>query len=222
MANPSTIAITGTGSGFGWSLAESALSRAADLISIGRSHHPESQKKIDCDLREAAQGLRLGADEELPRIDLLVLNAYEFGFARRSMDITSQELLRHFEINVIGQREVLDHFLTVASLERVAIVSSGAAQRGYEGWLSYCVGKAAFDSLIRVYSKEFPETNFFSISPGVISTPMNFRLREAPDAREFGWFEKLQSPKETGKTADEFLSLCLDSQPESGSWTALA
>lgn len=222
MSKHSTIAITGTGSGFGWSLAESVLSREADLISIGRSHHPKALIKVDCDLREAAQGLSLRADEKLPRIDLLVLNAYEFGSARRSKDTTSQELLRHFEINVIGQREVLDHFLTRASLERVAIVSSGAAHRGYEGWLSYCVGKAAFDSLIRVYSKEFPETNFFSISPGVISTPMNFRLREAPDAREFGWFEKLQSPREAGRAAEDFLSLCLDAPPESGSWTALA
>jgi len=222
MSKHSTIAITGTGSGFGWSLAESALSRKADLISIGRSHHPKALLNIDCDLSEVAQGLRLRADQKLPRIDLLVLNAYEFGSAKRSTDVTSQELLRHFEINVIGQREVLDHFLTLASLDRVAIVSSGAARRGYQGWLSYCVGKAAFDSLIRVYSEEFPETNFFSISPGVISTPMNFRLREAPDAREFSWFDKLQAPKEAGRTAGEFLSLCLDSPPESGSWTALA
>lgn len=216
-----TIAITGTGSGFGWNLAEAALSREAEFISAGRSHHPKSTENIHCDLDEQGQGSLFEFGISIEHLDLLILNAYAFDSAQLSSDVTSEEMLRHFTQNVIGQRAILDQFLAKFTIEKVAVVSSGAAHKGYAGWLNYCVGKAAFDSLIRVYAEENLDTKFFSISPGVISTPMNRRLRESREASQFSWLEKLKSPRDAFSTAEAFLRLCLDSELQSGSWTAV-
>ena len=63
------------------------------------------------------------------------------------------------------------------STDTVIGISSGAAQKAYDGWLSYCITKAAFKQMISCYALENTQTHFASVSPGPVKTKMQETLR---------------------------------------------
>ena len=69
-------------------------------------------------------------------------------------------------------------------------ISSGAAIKNYDGWLNYCVTKSAFRSMFLQYQKDLPKLNFKLISPGILSTRMNEKIKDLdvsiyPDMKKF-------------------------------------
>ena len=69
-------------------------------------------------------------------------------------------------------------------------ISSGAATKNYDGWLNYCVTKAAFRSMLLQYQKDMPKLNFKLISPGILKTDMNKKIKAVdinkyPDMKKF-------------------------------------
>ena len=56
-------------------------------------------------------------------------------------------------------------------------VSSGAAIKNYDGWLNYCATKSAFRSMFLQYQKDLPKFNFILISPGILNTNMNKKIK---------------------------------------------
>jgi benzil reductase ((S)-benzoin forming) len=84
-----------------------------------------------------------------------------------------------------------DAFLRAANRSAVrgtwVVISSGAAHKVYEGWSSYCAGKAAVEHWVRTAGAEQARRGgcrVLSVRPGVIDTAMQDRIR-ATDARDF-------------------------------------
>jgi NAD(P)-dependent dehydrogenase (short-subunit alcohol dehydrogenase family) len=63
----------------------------------------------------------------------------------------------------------------------LAMISSGAATRVYEGWSAYGAGKAALDHWVRTVGAEQERRGgrcrVLAVAPGVVETPMQERVR---------------------------------------------
>ena len=64
-------------------------------------------------------------------------------------------------------------------------ISSGAARNAYEGWSSYCAGKAALDHWVRTVGREQVRRGgrcrVLAIAPGVVATAMQEQIRTTPE-----------------------------------------
>lgn len=76
-------------------------------------------------------------------------------------------------------------------------ISSGAARTAYAGWGVYCAAKAAVERLTEVVALEEPALRCLAVSPGVIDTDMQARIRRAT-AEEFPQVEKFRQLKADG------------------------
>ena len=78
----------------------------------------------------------------------------------------------------------------------VVNISSGAANKPYQGWGSYCSGKAALKMASQVMAFENPGMRVLSYAPGVIDTPMQAEVRSSSEeafpslSRFVGLFEQ--------------------------------
>ncbi|HEX2577603.1 MAG TPA: SDR family NAD(P)-dependent oxidoreductase, partial [Aquihabitans sp.] len=61
-------------------------------------------------------------------------------------------------------------------------VSSGAARTSYEGWSVYGATKAAVEHLTDVVALEEPDVACHAVSPGVVETDMQVRIRTLDEA----------------------------------------
>jgi NAD(P)-dependent dehydrogenase (short-subunit alcohol dehydrogenase family) len=84
-------------------------------------------------------------------------------------------------------------------------VGSGAAGSVYEGWTSYCAGKAASDHWVRVAAAEQKRRGsrctIASIAPGVVETEMQRRIR-ASSERDFPDLARFQELFDKGILRD--------------------
>ena len=72
------------------------------------------------------------------------------------------------EINVWSNKVLLDLlFKTDIQIDQVVGISSKAALRSTPGWGPYCMSKAALDMLMNIYAKEYPDTHFSALAPGI-------------------------------------------------------
>lgn len=124
---------------------------------------------------------------------------------------TRNVLLNSAAAQVLGQA-----FLhAVADLDceqHLMMLSSGAAQRPYEGESSYCAGKAAIDHWVQVVGLEqerrTPGCRVISVAPGSVDTAMQAELRSCDDevlpyARRFRELEAnggLSKPEDVART----------------------
>ena len=60
---------------------------------------------------------------------------------------------------------------------KILLVSLQAQQKNYDGWLNYCISKSAFRAMFLQYQKDLPELRFKLISPGILKTEMNKKLK---------------------------------------------
>lgn len=123
------------------------------------------------------------------RFDLCILNAGKLGSINKAANIRYEDLEESLKLNVIANKIIIDKLMKVGCRYFVAI-SSGAATKNYDGWLEYCVSKAALRSLINQYQKEYQTVRFVLLSPGILATDMNKTIKEAdistfPDMRKF-------------------------------------
>ena len=61
---------------------------------------------------------------------------------------------------------------------RVIQISSGAAEKAFQGWGAYCAGKAGLNMLTRVLAEEETAVTMLAIKPGVLDTQMQAVVRE--------------------------------------------
>lgn len=121
--------------------------------------------------------------------DLCILNAGTLGSIAKAQEITYQSFQKSLSINLVSNKIIMDRLLSLGCVNFIAI-SSGAAKKNYDGWLEYCVGKAALRSLFIQYQKDNPNAQFRLISPGILLTKMNKSILAAdnssfPDMEKF-------------------------------------
>jgi benzil reductase ((S)-benzoin forming) len=115
---------------------------------------------------------------------ILVNNAGLIGPLDRFIDAPIESSTNVIEVNLIAVMNLCYSFLHNVTEKRTVInISSGAATRSIPGWAAYCASKAAVDRFSETVQNEINENGqahrIFSVSPGVIDTPMQEAIRGA-------------------------------------------
>lgn len=196
--------ITGASRGLGAGLARAFAARGLLLGLCARSAPAlEDGPRVvarQLDVADAAAVERFCADVavRLGPIDLWINNAAVLDPMGPVRSVDAAEAGRALDVSVGGVLHGTQAFVRhVRSTGRRGVlvnVSSGAARTAYAGWGVYCAAKAAVERLTEVVALEEPSVRCLAVSPGVIDTDMQARIRRAtPD--EFPQVEKFRQLK---------------------------
>ncbi|MGB0722855.1 MAG: SDR family NAD(P)-dependent oxidoreductase [Gammaproteobacteria bacterium] len=199
MTAPSHTLITGTSSGLGHALARTLRDR-------GWRVHGCSRRGCDLkgihdrvmDLTDAASVARELAAllEDVPRLDLVVLNAGILGEIRDLTETPLEDVKEVMEVNVWANKSVMDALHAWGRpVGQIIMISSGAAVLGNRGWGGYALSKATLNMLARLYAHEFPNTHIAAVAPGLIGTAMMDYLCEDADAERFPALKRLRDAR---------------------------
>lgn len=201
------VLMTGVGSGLGLALARCLLDGGAEVASLGRSYpsvlaeQPRSRHvavdfsrldQIDAALGELCEGSSC--------FDLVLLNA---GVLPPMADIGETSLATIngvMDVNTWANKVLLDGLRARAiEVRQVVAISSGAAVRGNRGWNAYALSKAALNMLMQLYAREWTDTHFCSLAPGLVDTGMQDYLctRSAAQVQRFPSLARIQAARGT-------------------------
>lgn len=223
-----TVLITGVSSGVGHALAAHYLDRRDRVLGLSRRSPEdllgrENFRFESLDLREFDQ-IAAALDRllnGLDRVDLVVLNAGVLGYFGDVAEAPLENLKETMDVNVWSNKVLLDGlFASGCQSPQVVAISSGAAVNGNRGWAGYSVSKAALNMLVRLYSRERPETHFTALAPGTIDTAMMKELCSRPPDERYPSVDALRSKRNTAETpppeeAAERLAAAFARLPES-------
>ena len=186
MNNNRSIVITGASSGLGECLYKS-FSKSFNVINISRTMSI-SENNIVTNF-ENLSDLKQKLEINQVKHDLCILNAGTMGNIKSAINITDKEFLETLKVNVVANKIIIDWSILNGCKHFIGI-SSGAATKNYDGWMNYCVTKSAFRSMLLQYQKDLPKLNFKLISPGILSTNMNKKIKAIdpalyPDMNKF-------------------------------------
>lgn len=200
-----TILITGSSRGIGKALAEKYLDQGHTVYGLSRSNHEDLKDRknffhqaldlSDFDgILETVPGFLGGID----RINLMILNAGILNTVKDLRDTTLEEIRKVMDINVWSNKLLIEAcFQTVKNIDQVVAISSGASVSGSRGWNAYALSKAALNMLIDLYSKEYVNTHFCALAPGIVDTDMQDYISDLPDAVDYPVVQKLKKAKNT-------------------------
>ena len=201
MNNYRAIVITGASSGLGECLYQS-FSQNYKVINISRTISASEYNIISKfeDLLELKKKLNTNKIKH----QLCILNAGTMGSIGSACLISDEDFMEALKVNVLANKIIIDWSISNGCKYFIGI-SSGAATKNYDGWLNYCVTKSAFRSMLLQYHKDFPKLNFRLISPGVLNTYMNKKIKALdvtlyPDMSKFH-----QTPAVNPKKAAELI-----------------
>ena len=186
MNEKKALVITGASSGLGKCLYKS-FSKSYNVINISRSKSA-CEYNIITNLKDLS-GLKQKLEMNKVKHDLCILNAGTMGSIGSACEISDEDFLESLKINVLANKIIIDWSILNGCKYFIGI-SSGAAIKNYDGWLNYCVTKSAFRSMLLQYQKDLPKLNFKLISPGILNTAMNKKIKSLnvdlyPDMNKF-------------------------------------
>ncbi len=173
MNKKKSIVITGASSGLGECLNKS-FSKSYEVVNISRTISA-SKHNLLVNLQDLPN-LKKKLEKQTFKNDLCILNAGTLGTIGSANTISDKEFMEAFNINVLANKIIIDWCILNGCKFFIGI-SSGAAVKNYDGWLNYCVTKAAFRSMLLQYQKDLPKLKFKLISPGILSTEMNKKIK---------------------------------------------
>lgn len=214
--------ITGASSGIGAALAASVPLRDAHVFDISRSggaptagagiHAPEH---VPADLADpaawaAVEGhlvAQLGGFSGSHAV--FVHNAGVIDPIGPAGRVASEAYRRSVLLNGAAPQALGHAFLRAVDgfdgRAHLLLLSSGAASTPYEGWSAYCAGKAAVDQWVRTVGLEqearHDGVQVLAISPGVVATPMQERIR-ATDEAAFPHVQRFKDLHDAGELRD--------------------
>jgi benzil reductase ((S)-benzoin forming) len=198
--------ITGASSGIGAALAATVPFDDAHVMDISRSGGAPGTEHLPADLSDPAAWsaveahlvARLGGFTGRRAIFVHSAGTIQpMGFAG---EVDSTAYHRNVVLNSAAPQALGHAFLRAAATfdgeRHLLMLSSGAASSPYEGWSSYCAGKAAVDHWIRTAGREQARrpgggTRCVAVAPGVVATPMQEAIR-AMSEDEFPAVEKFR------------------------------
>jgi NAD(P)-dependent dehydrogenase (short-subunit alcohol dehydrogenase family) len=202
-----SIFITGNSKGIGYGLTDEPLNRGWSVYGLSRSgcHNLAGDiHDIQCNL--ANQSVITPALEnlfgDLKYLDLVILNAGVLGEIRDLSKTPLDSIKNVMDINVWSNKLILDWlFNNGVHIDQVIAISSGVAIKGYNGWASYSISKAVFKELIELYARQYSDTHFISLAPGLVDTAMQEYIRDESrvPANEFPSVQKFREAFATGK-----------------------
>ena len=201
MNKKKSITITGASSGLGECLLNS-FSKSYSIINISRTRS-KCEYNIVNDFKDLL-GLKRKLEKNKIEHHLCILNAGTMGSIASAFEVNHEEFLDALKINVLANKIIIDWSISNGCKYFIGI-SSGAALKNYDGWLNYCVTKSSFRSMLLQYQKDIPKLNFKLISPGILRTEMNKKIKSVdvnkyPDMKKFH-----QTPAEEPQKAAELI-----------------
>lgn len=207
-----TYFITGTSKGIGKALAGFLLESSSDHVyGYARSlasfnsrayHHTE----IDLSLPSSLADFKFpdtGSDKVV-----LINNAGLIKPIKRVGQQDFQELASQMNVNILAPIQLCNQFVKQFGNKKELLVlnmSSGAASNAVDGWSSYCASKAAIDIYSETLQLEFLKDDIkgkvFSISPGVVDTPMQVEIRSSEES-QFNRLEHFKNLKNNSELAN--------------------
>jgi benzil reductase ((S)-benzoin forming) len=104
------------------------------------------------------------------------------------------------DVNVWANKILIETlFREVKKIQQVVAVSSGAAVSGARGWNAYSLSKATLNMLINLYAKEYTDTHFCALAPGLVDTGMQDYIYSLEDHDKYPVVQYLKEAKGTGK-----------------------
>ncbi len=223
--------ITGTSRGIGEGIARALLRPGNTVFALARHDNPELKKAAEAAGAElyfhkvdVSEGRQIDEvmDAVFGRIDFqaavgvyLVNNAGVLQPIGPVETHSPQDDEFHMRVNLLAPMHFTGSFISRTGSFKgrkvVATISSGAAQRPYHGWITYCSGKAGIEMFTRVVGLEQQQAEspviVYAIAPGIVDTQMQAEVRQASDtqfrdrAKFLRYHEKgyLASTEETGR-----------------------
>jgi len=187
--------ITGASSGIGAALAETMPFGDARVIDISRSGGASGVEHLCADLMDPSSWEAVG---EHLRAELSMFAGSRVVFVHcagtlEPIGFAGEVDFLAYRRNVLlnsAAPQALGHAFLAASAGRecarhLVLISSEAARTPYEGWSSYCAGKAAVEQWVRVVGAEqrrrLHGCQIIAINPGAVATPM---LEQIPKVDE--------------------------------------
>ena len=171
------VLITGSSSGLGKHLVRNFLDIGCNTIGISRSKSEETDYVCNFKSSESIRETLNVALRDVDKIDYLFLNAGTLGTIEKAAKVCNEELATVFQVNLFANKLILDTIInSPIRLNKVILISSGASLKAYDGWLSYCLTKAALNQLARCYAIENSDIKFISLAPGIIQTKMQDQI----------------------------------------------
>lgn len=196
--------ITGASRGLGAGLARVFASRGLGLGLCSRAAPAlaDGPRVVarQVDVADAAAVDRFCADvaARLGPIDLWINNAALLDPMGPVRGVDPAEAARALSVSVLGvlhgTQAYARHVRATGRTGVLVNVSSGAARTAYAGWGVYCASKAAVERLTEVVALEEPALRCLAVSPGVLDTDMQARIRRATP-EEFPQVEKFRQLK---------------------------
>lgn len=205
--------VTGTTRGLGAAFAARiAADRGNELIAFARA--PDGAVpggwRVEADLADSA-ALARACERAAARMRgkrhakaVLINNAGIVSPVGPLDQVDAAELERSLAVNLLAPMLLMRWFLGATAevpLRRIINISSGAARRPIFGWGAYCSAKAGLDMASRTVALECEARGLavevVSLAPGVIDTPMQGLVREAPPER-FPDVERFRAMKAEG------------------------
>lgn len=204
------VLVTGNSSGLGRGFSEVFLERGWRVYGISRrgcTGLAGDLHDVTCDLGDAdaiAPALARLLDA-VDRLDLVILNAGVLGPIRDLAETpvaTVEEVMR---VNVWANKRILDWLLArPLPVDRVVLISSGAAVVGHRGWGAYALSKATLNMLTQLYAHEFADSQLLALAPGLVDTAMQGVLCDPArtDAQRFPSLERLRAARGSAAMPD--------------------
>ena len=212
------IIITGVSSGIGKELALDYLNKGEVVIGIGRTNviSHENYRFMECDLGQPESLKKLQFDFSTCESLTLINNAGAVGRIERLSEQKNSDVEEVITLNTIAPMLLTQKILKEFPLDKeltLINISSGAGKRAIPSWASYCASKAALDIFSQTVLEEelerFRKIKVYSVSPGVVDTGMQEKIRSAslPTFSSWQTFIDLKEQYNLYTTADVVIKL---------------
>ena len=224
------IFLTGHSSGFGKALALYCLNNNLRVFGLSRSEL-NNQKIIQEKCAFEKLELIPNALRKLKiskTLDLVILNAAELGTFIEFEQQKVADIKRVLDVNTWSNKIIIDFLIeSKIKIDQLIFITSGASQRNESGWESYSISKLVVNKFAVLYANLLKETHVCALSPGIIDTKMQHKLRDLDSVR-FPSLNKLKKAHKenripTAEVTAKLLFSKLDNlrQYESGSLVSL-
>jgi benzil reductase ((S)-benzoin forming) len=217
--------ITGTSRGLGEAIAKQLLNPNHTLFCISRTKNEDLIRKAKenlCqvyyyerdlsdinDIEHLIEQIMDKITEETQESICLINNAGVVKPIKPIGECFSSDIITNININTIAPLILTNEFIKETrgfTCNKVVVnISSGAANKPYHGWASYCSSKAALDMFTQCVgveqNKQQNPVKIFSFSPGIMETSMQQEIRQSK-AEDFEQIARFKKFKEEGLLRD--------------------